>query len=245
MISPASTRATSIASVPIGVTPAPTTAFQSVSASAGSTRNSSYPSSPPYPVRDRYTSTPPTRTGCGMNRKYRSDPRSSSVSFWTTSRERGPMTPRWGIDGVTHSNSASRSATSSVKNSCVLAAVGHHPAVVVLGGVEDRRVVHHQPLGVEERAVPRLPDREPQRVVAEHPLDGPQRVGTAELPLVQRRDVPHGDVVTDRGVLLRDVAEPLEPHPAAVLGVRAALRGGDLVECGRDRLVVAHGGMLP
>ena len=175
-----------------------------------------------------------------MNRKYLSDPRSSSVSFWTTSRERGPITPRCGIDGVIHSNSASRPSTSSPKYSS-----WSRPLVITqqwssCAGVEHGPVVHHQPVGIEERAVAHLPDLEPERVVAEHPLGGPQRVGSAELPLVQRRDVPHRHVVADRGVLLRDVAEPLEPHPPAVLDVRTALRGGHLVERGLDRFVLAH-----
>ncbi len=39
------------------------------------------------------------------------------MSFWTTSRERGPITPRWGIVGVIHSKRASRPSTSSAKNS--------------------------------------------------------------------------------------------------------------------------------
>ena len=165
---------------------------------------------------------------------------SSSVSFWTTSRERGPITPRCGIDGVIHSNSASRPCHSLPEVLVVVPAVGHHPAVVLLRGVEHGPVVHHQPVGIEERAVAHLPDLEPERVVAERPLGGPQRVGSAELPLVQRRDVPHRHVVADRGVLLRDVAEPLEPHPPAVLDVRTALRGGHLVERGPDRFVLAH-----
>src|SRR4029453_4053940 len=87
-------RAGSIASAPNGVTSAPTIAFHSSSAFAGSVRNSSKPSSPPNPVRDRNTSTPATFTGSVRKRKYLRAPTSSSVSFCTTSRERGPLPPR-------------------------------------------------------------------------------------------------------------------------------------------------------
>ena len=73
--------------------------------------------------------------------------------------------------------------------------VGHHPDPVlepVHGAVVD-----HQPVVVAEGAVADLPDVEAEDVVGVHPLGGGQRVGTAELPLVERRDVPHAEVVAD------------------------------------------------
>src|SRR5262249_1367622 len=51
--------------------------------------------------------------------------------------------------------------------------------------------------------------------------------------------VPDRDVAPDRVVLLGGVAEPLQPHPPAVLDMGAALRCGHLVERGPDAFV-AH-----
>ena len=120
-----------------------------------------------------------------MNRKYFSGERSSSVSFWTTSRERGPITPMWGIDGVIHSTFASRPSNRSPKNSSwslPLVITQQWPSRPVLNTVASST---SQPVGIDERAVARLPDLEPEHVVAERPLDAPERVGSAELPLVQ------------------------------------------------------------
>jgi hypothetical protein len=112
--------------------------------------------------------------------------------------------------------------------------------MTVAARVEYRAVVDHEPFVVEERPVARLPGGEADGVVAEHVLRCTKRVGSPEVPLVEGRDVPDGDVVTNRRVLLLDVAEPLGPHPSAVLHVASALRSDDVVERALDRLLFAH-----
>ena len=68
MMSPASTRAMSIASRPNGLPPASINACHNAGADAGSV-TSSNPSSPENPVRRTVACTPPTCTGSGWNRK--------------------------------------------------------------------------------------------------------------------------------------------------------------------------------
>jgi hypothetical protein len=67
----------------------------------------------------------------------------------------------------------------------VVLTVGHDPAVAT-PGVEHRAVVDHQPVGVEERPVARLTERQPEGVVAEHPLRRSEGVRPAKVPLVER-----------------------------------------------------------
>ena len=68
MMSPASTRAMSIASNPNGLPPAAISASHNAGADPGSV-TSSKPSSPENPVRRTVACTPPTRTGSGWKRK--------------------------------------------------------------------------------------------------------------------------------------------------------------------------------
>jgi hypothetical protein len=111
---------------------------------------------------------------------------------------------------------------------------------VLAAGVVDGPVVYHEPVGVQERPVSDLSHLQVRGIVREHVLRRPTGVRAAELPLVQRRHVPHGDIVTSGLVLLADVAEALEPQPAAVGDVGPALRRGDLVERGPDRVFLRH-----
>jgi hypothetical protein len=119
-------------------------------------------------------------------------------------------------------------------------AVRHDPAVVLAAGVVDGPVVDHEAVVVQERAVANLPYLQARCVVREDVLRRPPRIRTAEVPLVERRHVPHGDIVARRLVLLPHVAEPLEPQPAAVGDMAATLRLSDGVERRLDGLVLTH-----
>ena len=117
-------------------------------------------------------------------------------------------------------------------------AVRHHPQVVA-GEAEHRAVVDEQSVLVEEGPVADLPGGHPQHVVRVHALHGLHGVGAAELPLVQRREVPHADALAHGAVLALGVAEAAGPPPAALVDEGGTHRRLDVVERAPDG--VAHG----
>ena len=116
--------------------------------------------------------------------------------------------------------------------------VGEDPDVVV-GVLEHRPVVDHQAVVVGERAVPDLSRCLAQDVGREHRLHRGGGVGTRDVPLHQRVDVPDRGALGDRRVAGGRVAEPGGPQPPVVVPERRALRDLDVVQDRVHRL--AHG----
>ena len=104
----------------------------------------------------------------------------------------------------------------------VVAAVGHHPVVVVAVLVDRSVVVHHCVL-IDERAVTHLPHGEAGQVVGERTLDRHLGVLAGHVPLLQGVHVPDRHVGADCVVLALGVPERRDPRPAAVFEEARAL----------------------
>ncbi len=122
--------------------------------------------------------------------------------------------------------------------------VDHDPELLV-GVLVDVAVVDHQPVGVHERAVAHLPGSDPRQVVREPPLDQTGRIRTRHLVLHRREQVPQPGRRADGLVLVaRGVAHRHGPGPA-VLPDDLRSRGDLDVVQRRAALFVGHLSSLP